>query len=129
MRKTIGIITLLVLVIGIKKSNAQVHVDINVGTRPVYVAPVPVREVSYYYLPDDDVYYYVPEKRYYYQYEGRWVSAPRYRNCNVYSSRRVAVYESRPYIRHEYYRSKYHGSKHQYRGKGKGQKHRHRDDD
>lgn len=118
MKKTIGIVTLFLLAFITNKSEAQVHVDISVG-RPVYVAPVPVREVRYYYLPEEDVYYYVPEKRYYYQREGRWVSAVSYRNCNVYNTRRVAIYEPRPYLRHEYYQVKYKGPKHHHKGKGR----------
>jgi hypothetical protein len=129
MKKTLWISAMLFLILNSEKSEAQVHVDINIGRPPVYVAPAPVREVNYYYLPDEDVYYYVREKRYYYQDRGRWISSTRYRDCDPYRSRRVAIYESRPYHRHDYYRSKYKGNnKHSYHpGKGKGHKSRGRD--
>ena len=123
MKKTFWIIPLFLLIAGIKKSEAQVHVDISVGARPVIVERAPVvREVTYYYLPEEDVYYYVPAKRYYYHHQGRWVSAPRYRNCDVYRTRRVAVYEDRPYMRHSYYSAKYKGKGHHHKGKGKKHK-------
>lgn len=91
------------------ESKAQVHIDVNIG-RPVYVSPAPVA-VSYYYLPDVEAYYYVPQKVYYYRNHGYWVSSrhlPGYRNYNVYSVRHIAVNGHKPYLRHDYYRSKYH---------------------
>lgn len=113
---------MLLFVFTFSESRAQVHVDINIGRPPVYIEPVAVRQVNYYYLPDEDVYYYVPQKRYYYQHGGRWVSAARYRDCDPYRSRRIAIYEARPYHRHEYYKSKYKGNKkyHSNNSRGKG---------
>ena len=124
MKRIVWISGALFLAFNFVESKAQVHVDINIGRPPVYVAPVPVRQVNYYYLPDEDVYYYVPEKRYYYQDHGRWVSASRYRDCDPHRSRRIAIYESRPYTRHEYYSSKYRGNSKHYSNNGRGKGHK-----
>ena len=115
MRKTLVAIT--VVLCGTSNStNAQVHVDINLGRPviPVIAERVPVREASYYYLPEAEAYYYIPTKRYYYYDNSEWVSKAylpgKYRKCNAYSMRRVAVREPRPYLRHSYYRNRYAGS-------------------
>lgn len=105
------------------ESKAQVRVNVNIGTPPVYVAPAPA-EVSYYYLPDVEAYYYVPAKRYYYLHGDRWVAAAylpgRYREYDVYRVRHIPVYESRPYLRHDYYHKRYkgHGGGKFHHGKG-----------
>ena len=132
MKKIITASALLLGITAITESKAQVQVNVNIGPPPVYVTPV--RTVSYYYYPDLQAYYYIPAKRYYYKRHGRWVTAsyipgypPRHR---VYHSRPIAVYESKPYLRHSYYFSKYNGksksSKHYYKHRGKGNKHGHR---
>ncbi|WP_423146915.1 hypothetical protein [Rubrolithibacter danxiaensis] len=111
MRRILLIGTIFLVTIFCSESKAQVHVDINIGQSPVYVTPVPVSRVDYYYLPDVQAYYYVPTRRYYYFDDGVWISRTslpgRYRDCNVYRVRHVPVYESRPYLRHAYYRQKY----------------------
>ena len=117
-----------------QESKAQVHVDINIG-QPAYVVPAPV-EARYYYLPDVEAYYYVPQKVYYYQNRGRWISSrrlPGYRNYNVYNVRHIVVNEPRPYLRHNYYHSRYNNRseyreyRHKDRGHGRENKgHTHR---
>lgn len=92
------------------KAQIGVHLNVNLGPRPVYVEPAPVDD-DYYYLPDADAYYSVPEQAYYYQNEGRWVSGPRltgrYRDYDYNRLRHYAVNEARPYLRNDYYRARY----------------------
>ncbi|WP_374164902.1 hypothetical protein [Arcticibacter sp. MXS-1] len=107
MKKVIFYSSILLAAFLSTESKAQVHVDVNIG-QPAYVAPV--RETRYYYLPDAEAYYYVPKKVYYYRHRGDWVRSaylPGYRNYNVYNVRHVVVNEERPYLRHDYYRSRY----------------------
>ncbi|MVN22937.1 hypothetical protein [Mucilaginibacter arboris] len=92
------------------KAQIGVHLNVNLGPRPVYVEPAPVVN-DYYYLPDAEAYYSVPEHVYYYQNEGRWVSSPRlvgrYHDYDYSRMRHYAVNEPRPYLRNEYYRARY----------------------
>jgi hypothetical protein len=96
---------------GTAKAQIGVHLNVNLGARPVYVAPAPVVVDDYYYLPDADAYYSVPEQVYYYQYGGRWVSGPRlvgrYRDYDYNRLRHYSVNEARPYLRNDYYRARY----------------------
>jgi hypothetical protein len=92
------------------KAQIGVHLNVNLGPRPVYVAPAPVVD-DYYYLPDAEAYYSVPEHVYYYQNEGRWISSPRlvgrYRDYDYSRMRHYVINEPRPYLRNDYYRSRY----------------------
>lgn len=67
-------------------SQAQVSVNVNFGTPPVW-APAERVETQYYYLPDIDAYYDVPASRFIYIRNGSWIrstSLPyRYRNYNL----------------------------------------------
>ena len=46
-------------------AQAQVSVNVNLGTPPIW-APADREEVQYYYLPDIDAYYDVPSARFIY---------------------------------------------------------------
>lgn len=95
---------------GTAKAQIGVRLNVNLGPRPVYVAPAPVVD-DYYYLPDAEAYYSVPEHVYYYQNGGRWVSGPRlvgrYSNYDYNRLRHFRVNESRPYLRNDFYRARY----------------------
>ena len=52
-------------------SKAQVSVNVNLGTPPVW-APAAPPTVEYYYLPDIETYYDVPAQRYIYIRNGVW---------------------------------------------------------
>jgi len=92
------------------KAQIGVHLNVNLGPRPVYVEPAPVVD-NYYYLPDAEAYYSVPEHVYYYQYGGRWISSPRlvgrYRDYDYSRMRHYAINEPRPYLRNDFYRARY----------------------
>ncbi|MGI4021098.1 MAG: hypothetical protein ACRYFA_06300 [Janthinobacterium lividum] len=92
------------------KAQIGVHLNVNLGPRPVYVEPAPVVD-DYYYLPDAEAYYSVPEQVYYYENQGRWISSPRlvgrYRDYDYSRMRHYVINEPRPYLRNDYYRSRY----------------------
>ena len=132
MKKILTAGVLFLAAAGITESKAQVQVNVNIGPPPVYAAPV--HSVNYYYYPELQAYYYIPAKRYYYKNHGRWITAsyvPGYPpGHRVYQTGHIAVYESKPYLKHSYYFSKYNGksksSKHYYKKQGKGNKYGHR---
>jgi len=109
------------------KAQVRIHVGFNFGPRPVYVParvivqqPVEYSEPvnydgdeDYYYLPEVDAYYSVPEGCYYYNDGSRWMSAAylpgAYRDYNWRTARRYEVRAPRPYMHHDYYRSRFGG--------------------
>ncbi|RYE31255.1 MAG: hypothetical protein EOP42_10875 [Sphingobacteriaceae bacterium] len=116
MKKLIFLSALITSSFFVKTADAQigVHFNINLGPRPVY-APVPPPPVvdDYYYLPDAEAYYSVPEHVYYYQNEGRWISSPRlagrFYDYDYSRMRHYAINAPRPYLRNDYYRSRFSG--------------------
>jgi hypothetical protein len=89
---------------------AQVRLSVNISTQPIW-GPVGYDHVEYYYLPDIDSYYYVPEHRYIYLEGGRWISRTtlpqRYRNYDMYRSRKVVINDKRPYLHNQEYKTRY----------------------
>jgi len=103
----------------IQTTSAQISVDANIrlpsiraniSTQPIW-GPVGYDHVDNYYMPDIEAYYNVPTHQYTYQQNGRWVSRSylpaRSRNVDLYKTRKVVINGSRPYLRHNEYRSKY----------------------
>lgn len=92
------------------QSYAQVSVNVNIGSQPVW-GPVGYDYVEYYYLPDLDVYYDVPRRQYVYLDGPTWVYRrslpPRYAHYDVYHTYKVVVNEPTPWKRHTYYRTQY----------------------
>lgn len=90
--------------------DAQVHVQINVGSQPDW-GPAGYDYVEYYYLPDIDVYYSVPQHCYYYYGDGRWIRSSRlperYHDYDPYHSYKVVVNEREPWRHHEDHRGRY----------------------
>ena len=103
-----------------QKVDAQVRVNINIGSQPVW-GPVGYDYVEYYYLPDIETYYYVPTRKFVYLSNGNWVfstSLPsRYRSYNLYSGYKVVMNEPRPYLNFSRDRVTYG----RYRGNNSGQ--------
>jgi len=97
-------------------ATAQVSVNINIGSQPVW-GPVGYDYVEYYYLPDIDMYYHVPTQQYVYLVNGRWVYTrvlpPYYSSYDFYRGYKVVINEPRPYLYHDRYRANYA----QYRGR------------
>ena len=97
-------------------AQVRVNVGVNIGSQPEW-GPVGYNHVDYYYMPDMDVYYYVPQRQFIYLQGNNWVFSaslpPRYRDYDLYSSYKVVVNEPRPYLRNDFYRTRYSG----YRGR------------
>lgn len=101
---------LMVSLFSINNAKAQVSLNINIGSQPVW-GPTGYDHVDYYYFPDIDAYYNVPSGQYIYSNGGRWVwvnSLPsQYRNFDLYNAYKVVVNEPRPYLRNNIYVTKY----------------------
>lgn len=113
-------------------ASAQVrfHIGVNLGPvrvgytarpvvveEPVYQEPAQVYDDSndddYYYLPDVDAYYDINAGCYYYNDGYDWVSCAylpgAYRNYDWRSARRYEIREHRPFMRNDFYRSRFSG--------------------
>jgi len=93
-----------------KPAEAQVNVNINIGSQPLW-GPVGYDYARYYYIPEINVYYDVPNRRYTY-YEGRrWITRGnlpgRYRNFNFYNTYKVVVNDRNPWNHHDRYSRDY----------------------
>ncbi|WP_316737124.1 hypothetical protein [Pedobacter aquatilis] len=101
---------LMVSLFSINNAKAQVSLNINIGSQPVW-GPTGYDHVDYYYFPDINAYYYVPTGQYIYANAGRWVwvnNLPaQFRNFDVYRSYKVVVNEPRPYLRNSVYVARY----------------------
>ena len=90
--------------------NAQISININLGSQPVW-GPTGYDYVNNYYLPDIDVWYNVPLHRFYYYEGNRWIygsSLPsRFGNFDLYNSHKVVVNERQPWLHNDTYRQKY----------------------
>ncbi len=69
--------TLKLIILGIGlfltgSNQAQVSVNVNIGTAPTW-GPVGYSEVEYYYLPDVESYYDVRASRFIYYTNGKWI--------------------------------------------------------
>lgn len=105
------LLTLLV-VIGFmsSRSSAQINVNVNIGSQPLW-GPVGYDHVDYYYLPEIESYYYVPQKQFVYLNNGNWAfsnSLPSgYRNYNLYNGYKVVVNSPKPYMHFKQDKVKY----------------------
>jgi len=91
-------------------ASAQVRVNINIGSQPVW-GPVGYDHVDYYYLPDIETYYYVPARQFVYFNNGRWIyssSLPyRYRNYDLNWGYKFVINQPRPYQNFSMHRAEY----------------------
>ena len=115
--KTTKLFLLIVLFVATISSKAQISVNVNLGSPPVWASTAPTT-VEYYYLPDIETYYDVPARRYIYMRNGAWVrsaSLPRrYRGYDLYHGQTVYLtdYHSRtPYTFYNEHKIKYVGKK------------------
>ncbi|GGH05346.1 MULTISPECIES: hypothetical protein [Pedobacter] len=105
------------------QSNAQVSINLNIGTQPAWV-PAGYQSVDYYYLPEVQSYYCVPQRRFVYLSGSRWIRSrylpARYRGYDLHHGRKIVMYGNNPYrnfnehrvtyiSRNNYYRSSYGG--------------------
>ena len=92
------------------ESKAQIRVNINIGSQPLW-GPVGYDYVRYYYIPEIDVYYNVVNKKYTYYQGNRWVTKSklpnRYKNVDLYRTYKVVLNESDPWRFHDRNRHSY----------------------
>lgn len=116
MKKITLILTLLLSGFLFEKTEAQIHLglNVNINSQPIW-GPVGYDHVEYYYMPDIDVYYNVPNHQYIYLQGGHWMFASslpsRFHNYDLYSGYKVVVNEPKPYLHAQTYRTKYAGYK------------------
>lgn len=94
-------------------TKAQVSVNVNLGTPPVW-APADRVESQYYYLPDIGAYYDVPASRFIYIKNGNWFRSAnlpyRYRNYNLKNGKVVYLTDykgNKPYAYYKTHKVKY----------------------
>lgn len=104
--------TLKYLILGIGlifagEAQAQLSVNVNVGTPPLW-GPVGYSNVRYYYLPDVEAYYDVQSSNFIYYSGNTWVRRtylPRqYRNYDLYNGYKVVMSDYRGNAPYKYYK-------------------------
>lgn len=92
---------------------AQVSVNVNIGTPPSW-GPAGYTDVRYYYLPDIETYYDINEGQYIYFNNGQWVRTVTvpvaYRTYDFYNGYKVVMTDYRgatPYVYYKTYKVKY----------------------
>lgn len=85
---------------GAGEANAQVNVNINIGSQPGW-GPTGYNHADFYYLPAVNCYYDIGRAMFIYPNGSRWTYArhlpSRYRNVNLYNTYKVVVNQPRPF--------------------------------
>ena len=127
-----------VLFMSVFFAQAQVSVNVNIGTPPSW-GPVGYDDSRYYYIPDIDVYYDVNLSVFIYDNNGRWIREKRlpsrYRYYDLYSGYKVVLTDYRgnsPYTYHKKHRADYpkgyHGKPQKNRGEKPGKNKEYKED-
>jgi len=102
-----------ILFITVSSAQAQVSVNVNIGSPPEW-GPVGYTDVRYYYLPDLETYYDINTSNYIYISNGKWIRAknlPRnHRSYDLYSGYKVVLTDYRgnsPYDNYKTHKVKY----------------------
>ncbi|MES2454211.1 MAG: hypothetical protein V4594_01665 [Bacteroidota bacterium] len=100
MKKLVFIILVAIAALSSNKVAAQVSVNVNIGSQPLW-GPTGYDHVDYYYLPEIESYYYVPDNQFIYLTNGNWVRSngvsPRYVGYNLYRGYKVVINSPEPY--------------------------------
>lgn len=111
--KTIKLIIAGILLFLGTNSQAQVAVNVNIGSPPVW-GPAGYNNVEFYYLPDIECYFDIRFSRFIYFNNGRWIHSkylPKpYRNYDLYHGYKVVLtdYHGRkPYMYFKNHKTKY----------------------
>src|ERR1041385_1254220 len=111
--KTLKLIIIGVVLLLSGALNAQVSVNVNIGSPPPW-GPEGYSEVRYYYLPDVEAYYDVQSSMFIYYGGGTWVHRAylptQYRSYDLYSGYKVVMTDYRgnaPYATFKEYKVKY----------------------
>ncbi|UUC44652.1 hypothetical protein [Flavobacterium cerinum] len=105
-------IVMLGILLSVSAMNAQVSVNVNIGTPPAW-GPVGYTDVRYYYLPDIEMYYDINTAMFIYFSDGGWVRTAylprRYRHYDLYGAYKVCLhdYGPNPYLYYKSHRIKY----------------------
>ncbi|PQJ81264.1 hypothetical protein [Polaribacter glomeratus] len=119
--KTLKIVLLFVAIFVMNSTNtySQIQLKVNIAEQPLW-GPVSYNHVEYYYLPEYDIYYNAPKAQFIHRKGNKWINANslpyEYRNVNLYSTYKVVINDSKPYLKHNYYSKEYKGYKN-YRSK------------
>jgi hypothetical protein len=104
------LIFLALLVMKASLSSAQVSLNVNINSQPLW-GPVAYDHVEYYYMPECDMYYYAPRSQFVYLKGNKWVFSNKlpyqHRNIDLYSTYKVVINESKPYLRNDHYSNYY----------------------
>lgn len=110
MKKLMFLIMLTTAGLSINKAVAQVSINVNIGSQPLW-GPVGYDHVDYYYLPEIESYYYVPERQFIYLSNGNWIFSagvpPRYQGYDLYRGYKVVINSPKPYRYYSTHKVKY----------------------
>jgi hypothetical protein len=110
MKKLLFLILVAAYSIMPSSSSAQVSVNVNIGSQPLW-GPTGYDHVDYYYLPDIESYYYVPRRQFIYLSNGSWVFSTglpaRYRSYDLYNGYKVVINSPKPYLNFKEQKVKY----------------------
>jgi hypothetical protein len=91
-------------------ATAQVSLNVNISSQPLW-GPVSHDHVEYYYMPEYGMYYYAPKAQFIYPKGNKWLFSNRlpyqYRNADLYSTYKVVINESNPYLRNDHFANYY----------------------
>ncbi|HXI00801.1 MAG TPA: hypothetical protein VNI52_11085 [Sphingobacteriaceae bacterium] len=108
--KKVILLILLGYVISATPSQAQININVNLGSQPQW-GPSGYNYAEYYYLPDIETYYYVPKKQFVYLNNGRWAFTPglpsKYSGYDLYNGYKVVLNTPRPYLSFTNHKVKY----------------------
>ena len=112
------IIAGIILLASANTMQAQVSVNVNIGSAPAW-GPSGYSNVDYYYLPDVESYYDVRATQFIYFGGGRWIRSRylpnQYRNYDLYGGYKVVLNDyhgSRPYSNFKNHKVKYYRGYH-----------------
>ncbi|MCG9793829.1 hypothetical protein [Flavobacterium algicola] len=109
--RTLKLLAVGILLVVSSSVEAQVSLNVNIGSRPVWAPTQGYANVGFYYVPEVHAYYDTRSSVYVYQNGNNWVRSRnvpyQYRNVNLNHSRIVALngYRgSRPYESYNYHK-------------------------
>ena len=83
-----------------QKANAQISVNINIGSQPAW-GPTGYDHADFYYLPEANCYYDIGRRQFVYQSGNNWIYGAtlpgRYGNLNLFNTYKVVVNRPTPY--------------------------------
>ena len=116
--RTLKLIAIGIILFASSTIQAQVSVNVNIGTAPSW-GPVGYSNVDYYYLPDVESYYDIRATQFIYFGGGRWIRSRQlpnqYRDYDLYNGYKVVLNDyhgSRPYNNFKNHKTKYYRGYH-----------------